>query len=355
MSEPSGGEAEVPPAEKVAFLASAAAHGRPAETKETRMAWVFLAGDRVYKLKKPIRTPRVDHRTRAARRRVCETELRLNRRLAPDVYLGLSRLTREADGRLALDGEGEAVDWLVRMRRLPETLFLETAIREGRADEADADRLAERLAAFYAGLPAEAIDPAERVASILGEIEQGLRVLRARDFGEVRPRGERLLGALHEALRREPALLGARIEAGRIVEGHGDLRPEHVCLERPPVVIDCLEFSRDLRLLDPFEELAFLGMECAALGAGWIGPRLVDRCAARLEDRPCARTLAFYTGYRAALRARQSLEHLLERDPREPEKWAPKAGRYLDEAERALRALSPPADRRASRSRGDAG
>ena len=130
-------------------------------------------------------------------------------------------------------------------------------------------------------------------------------------------------------LRNESGLLLSRLTAGRIVEGHGDLRPEHIYLGDPPAAIDCLEFSRRLRLLDPFEELAFLGMECAVLGAAWVGALLVARCAARLSDPIPDRVVAFYAAFRAAMRARQALTHLLDPTPREPAKWQPLARRYI--------------------------
>lgn len=327
--------------EKVAFLSSPACYRGvgEVEAKETRMSWVFLAGDRVYKMKKPVRYPYLDYSTAAKRRRICETELRLNRRLAPDVYLRVVPLTAE-DGGLAIDGTGEAVDWMVVMRRLPRDRLLESAIEAGDVTPADVERVADRLAAFYRGLPAEEVVPRDRVEAILGEINKGLDVLGKAEFGAVAGRGRAALARLREVLEREPGILTERVEAGRIVEGHGDLRPEHVCLTDPPVVIDCLEFSRDLRLVDPFDELAFLAMECAAMGAPWVGPVLLGRCAEALEDRPSAQQLAFYIAYRATLRARQSLEHLLEPEPREPEKWEPKARRYFAEAERALTVLS---------------
>jgi len=135
------------------------------------------------------------------------------------------------------------------------------------------------------------------------------------------------------------------------VEGHGDLRPEHVCLSDPPVIIDCLEFSRELRLVDPFDELSFLSMECAVLGARWIGPALIDLCATSLGDRPPDETLAFYTAYGASFRARQALAHLLEPAPRTPEKWIPLARAYLDEAERAAVKLRLSEARQGNRSR----
>jgi aminoglycoside phosphotransferase family enzyme len=109
-----------------------------------------------------------------------------------------------------------------------------------------------------------------------------------------------------------------------------------VCLLQPPVVIDCLEFNAALRQVDPFDELAFLGLECELAGAEWIGPRLIDGCAAALGERPDRSLLALYTAYRALLRARLALAHLLEPQPRTPERWQPLARRYMARARVAL-------------------
>ncbi|MET0923282.1 MAG: hypothetical protein ABWY47_09100, partial [Xanthobacteraceae bacterium] len=106
------------------------------------MSWVFLTDDFAYKLKKPVRHARVDLRTLEARRRNCLTEIRLNRRLAPDVYLAMKPLTLVAHRGLQLAGDGDVVDWLVTMRRLPDELMLDSALRRGGPERRDLDRIA---------------------------------------------------------------------------------------------------------------------------------------------------------------------------------------------------------------------
>lgn len=339
--EPGARDADVPLAAKVAFLSAPAAYAdaREVQVRETHMAWVFLAGERVYKLKKPVRYPFLDYSTLAARRHVCSEEVRLNRRLAPDVYLGVSRLTVGLDGALAIEGSGRTVDWLVVMRRLPDALMLDHAIAAGTATPAAIEAVADRLAAFYATLAPAGVDADAHVSRFRRTLADNRAVFASAVPGPVAARGTRICRHLEGLLEADPALIAGRASGHRIVEGHGDLRPEHVCLSDPPVMIDCLEFSRDLRLVDPFDELCFLGMECAVLGAAWVRDAVTERCAARLGDAPPARLLAFYTAFRACLRARQSLAHLLEPEVRTPEKWAPLADSYLDAAEAA--AFSP--------------
>jgi len=342
---------------KVAFLSSAAAYQSVdvVDVRETHMAWVFLAGDRAYKLKKPVRYPFLDYGTLDARRRICFEEIRLNRRLAPDVYLGVARLTVESDGSLAINGAGSIVDWLVEMLRLPDALFLDHRILSDAIPRSRIEVVADRLARFYHAAPAVEVDPVEHISRFVHELGKNREVFAEKEFDSLAKRGSRILTQLEGLLTRAPEIVADRVAARRIVEGHGDLRPEHICLTDPPVIIDCLEFSRELRLVDPFDELAFLSMECSVLGARWIGPVLVERCATALGGQPSDELFAFYTAYRASFRARQSLAHLLDPVPRTPEKWIPLAGAYLDEAERAAIKLRLPEARQANRSRGDDG
>jgi aminoglycoside phosphotransferase family enzyme len=333
------------------FLQSPAAHlghagaVQAVETIETHMSWVFLAGEHVLKMKKPVRYPFLDFSTLAAREFDCREELRLNARLAPGVYLGLMAL-QERDGGLALVPEsalpaaGRTVDWLVLMRRLPAARMLDRLIAAGQATPGEIDALAGVLADFYRRAPAAGVTPPEHVARFQREQAINRELLLHPAFGL--PGAAAALDALDVALARHAPLLLARAAGGHVVDGHGDLRPEHVCLLQPPVVIDALEFNAALRAVDPFEELAFLGLECEMAGAAWIGPRLLAACAAALGNAPPATLLHLYVAYRAQLRARLALAHLLEPQPRTPLKWTPLAQRYLQRSLAALERLRSP-------------
>lgn len=316
------------------------------------MSWLFLAGDRVYKLKKPVKYPYLDFRTLAAREANCRAETRLNRRLAPDVYRGVARLTVDEAGIVALDGEGETVDWLVVMRRLPEDRMLDNVIARGAVTRGEIERVADILAHFYRRLEPVCIPVDEHLDLFVRHQNINRELLSEPRFGVTGGMLDGVLADLDDFLNRESGLLAQRLRDGRIVEGHGDLRPGHICLREPPVIIDCLEFNRALRLLDPFDELADLAMECERLGAPWIGGILMERCAAELNDRPPERLMAFYRAYRACLRARLAIRHLLDAEVRDPEKWPPLAREYLEIAQRACLRFRPQADRRASRSHG---
>ncbi|PWG64249.1 hypothetical protein [Sediminicurvatus halobius] len=343
----------IPTAERVAFLRDPNSYPgdvRHVETRETRMSWVFLTRERVYKLKKPIRDRWLDLTTPEARERNAREEVRLNRRLAPDVYIGTARLTVGAGGELAIDGAGESIDWLVVMRRLPDERMLDRLIIENRVHPEEIETLASRLMAFYRDCAPAALTVDEHLALFREQQRLNRDVLAHPRVAPELDRAAAALDTMDRFLTDETDLLATRVHGGHIVEGHGDLRAEHVCLEPTPVVIDCLEFNRALRLVDPFDEITDLALECRRLGAHWIGTLLLDRCVAALGERPPGRLLDFYTVMRACLRARLAIRHLLEPDPRTPERWLPLAREYLAVADTAcLRLRAPRADRPATR------
>ncbi len=323
----------------LAFLADPASYPeRPprVEAVETHMSRVFLAGDRVYKLKKPIRLSFVDFTTLEARRRNCEREFALNQKLAPGVYLGVVPLVRGQDGKLAIEGKGSPVEWLLVMRRLGHDRLLNNAIVRGELEPADVDRLCGVLASHYAQTPRIECSPAELIAWWTHSIDLVERSLTDPLFELSAPEVARLLSALRRFLERDSSLILARLAAGRILDGHGDLRPEHVYLGPRIFLIDRLEFDDRLRWTDPFDEVGFLALECEMLGAKWAGEMLIQGLRTRLSEAPPARLLRFYRCYRAALRARLSIEHLRDPRPRTPERWPRQTLAYLDLALGAL-------------------
>jgi aminoglycoside phosphotransferase family enzyme len=323
--------------QKVAFLSSAGVFGElAAEARETHMSYVFLAGDRVYKLKKPVRYAYLDFSSISAREHYCRVELELNRRLAPAVYLAVLPLKLAGDGCMRLGGEGETIDWLVAMRRLPDERMLDNAIRAGSVTPADIEAVAGILARFFRDAPRAEVSPAEFVARFSDEQAMNRKLLTG--FADAIPAIDRVLDRFDRAFAAAETLLLARAQAGRIIDGHGDLRPEHVCLLDPPCIIDCLEFSALLRAVDPFEEIDYLGLECEILGAPWIGPLLHRRLAEAGVEAPPAPLSRLYRAFRALVRARLALAHLLEPEIRLPEKWLPLGSRYVDAAVVAMEA-----------------
>jgi aminoglycoside phosphotransferase family enzyme len=334
-------------AAKLAFLRSPQAYGgfaAPPECLETHMSWLFLLRERVFKLKKPVRFPFLDFSTLASREFYCREEVRLNARLAPGVYLGLFAL-QWRDGAFALvpqaqlqqGGSGETQDWLVCMRRLALQDMLDQRIGQGCVTPSQIDALVQALGAFYRQAPRIPLNPDDYLARLqLGQASNREVLLRPQfELIDV----AQAINRFGDALLCNTALLRERASGGRVLDGHGDLRPEHVCLCDPPVVIDCLEFNPQMRQVDPFDEIAYLALECDLAGAPWIGPRLLAGCAAALDEHPAPALIHLYTAYRALLRARLTMAHLLDPQPRTPQKWLPLAARYIAHAQAALDAL----------------
>lgn len=321
---------------KVAFLRVPSSYPDPTfkvEAIETHMSWVFLLDQHVYKLKKPVCYELLDFRKLAARLFFCEEELRLNLRLAPDVYLGLVPLTVDRHDHLALGGEGVVVDWLVRMQRLAAEQMLDYAILHNNLAETDLQRVAARLASFYLGLASEPVmcehyrDKFRRqILSRQGELDN-------KEYELPEGQVQRISTAQLTALDRFESVLDERVHSGRIVEGHGDLRPEHVHLGESVCVIDCLEFSRELRVVDMADELAFLALECQRLGASSAGAALLNSFGLLSADRPSPGLVHFYQSCRAGTRAMIAARHLLDEKFRHSPHWQRRACEYLDLAE----------------------
>jgi uncharacterized protein len=326
---------------KVAFLSRRDAYSpTPAEVvvRETHMSWVFLAGGRVYKLKKPVRFPYLDFSTVERREQACRAELRLNRRLAPDVYLDVVPLMTTEHG-LAIDGAGKLADWLVCMRRLDERWMLDRLISEDRLHPRDIDRLTDVLANFYRNSPPVLFGREAYISELRRTMAYNKRVLLDRRFNLPAGMVRSVDHAQSLFLQRYVSAIALRIQHRQIVDGHGDLRPEHICFDSGVRIIDCLEFNARLRIVDPFDEIAYLALECERLGAAWAGNALRQQMRHKLRDGPADALFDFYTCYRATLRARLAIAHLYEDHPRTPEKWPRLARDYLQLAARSARRL----------------
>jgi aminoglycoside phosphotransferase family enzyme len=324
---------------KVAFLREASSYPEPTyrvEALETHMSWVFLIDGFVYKLKRPVRCELLDFRTLRARRHYCQEEVRLNHRLAPDVYLGLVPLTIDRRGHLALGGIGEVVDWLVRMRRLPAEQMLDYVLQHGGLDPQDLERLARHLAAFYSALPSEPLDAPRYRMRCLRRVLAATRELSREGFDLPQDQVRAVCQAQCAALQRIGALLDERVRLGRIVKGHGDLRPEHVYLGVPLAIIDCLEFSHELSVADPADELAFLALECERIGVPGPGIALLQAYGRLTGDVAPPPLVHFYQSCRASTRAMIAARHLLDDRFRHSPHWWRRASQYLELAERHI-------------------
>lgn len=313
----------------------------PIEVIETHISWVFLTDRDAYKLKKPVQFEFLDFSTTDLRHRACFDEVQLNRRLAPDVYLGVLPITRNQQGDLELNGSGEAVDWVVQMRRLPAKNALDVVLREGRLTSEQGQSVAKHLSDFYtrllpkpvsADVYREALNHHIRAngAALLGSLPD--------EWSRIR----RIQSAQLRYLNIEADLIGGRAMSGRVVEGHGDLRPEHIYLNGRPIIIDCIEFSEELRTLDIADELSFLGMECERLGDGGLGEAVLAAYQGVSGDDLSKSMLSFYRCYRALVRAKVALIRGQQQTQDAASSSSDLVRQYVDLADRYAQQLGPP-------------
>jgi aminoglycoside phosphotransferase family enzyme/predicted kinase len=279
--------------------------GLGAAVHETHIGIVLLLGDRAYKLKKPVRTAFLDFSTQEQRLAALQCELRLNRRLAPDVYLGLAHVSA-----VSPDGgpvAGDPAEHVLVMRRMPADRRLATLVRSGADVDGDLRALARLVAAFHAG--------ADRGPEIA--VEGGRDALRARwraNIAELRPfRGTVLNASTVDAIEalvmrflagRGP-LFANRIAHDRVVDGHGDLIAGDVfCLDDGPRVLDCLEFDDRLRYVDVLDDVAFLAMDLERLGRPDLAERFLDAYVEFSADPAPSSLRHHYIAYRAVVRAK---------------------------------------------------
>ncbi|MEP6587867.1 MAG: AAA family ATPase [Polaromonas sp.] len=282
-------------------LVKALARTLGAELIETHISWVLLAGDDAYKIKKPVRLPFVDYATLQARRHFCEEELRLNRRLAPSLYLGVTRITGTHEAP-ALDGPGPVVEYAVHMRRFaPGALFGEQ-LAAGTLASGDVDRLAILLADFHAG-PASP-EAANRFASVEHRRSAALAALE----GARSAASQAELAPLQAWLETEAAVLAPlwalRQKDGHVRECHGDLHLDNVLsLEGSVAAFDGIEFDPALRWIDVIDDIAFPVMDFSARGRRDLAFRLLNGWLDRSGDHAALPALRFAVVYRALVRA----------------------------------------------------
>jgi aminoglycoside phosphotransferase family enzyme/predicted kinase len=287
----------------IAFLAQPAAYGvtGPVERIDTHAAIVFLAGDRAYKLKRAVRYPYLDFSTAEKRKAVCEAELALNRRTAPDLYLAVVAVGRQADGTLAI-GAGQPVDWLIVMRRFASEDLLDTMADKGTLDARLVRELADAVTAFHdAAEPA----PGKGAARVRAVIEGNRESMAALPAGLLPSATcDRLHDRSIAQLSRLEPLLDQRAKQGLVRHCHGDLHLANICLwNGRPTLFDCLEFDSALATTDVLYDLAFLLMDLWHRGLHREASLLFNRyCDMRGESEGLA-ALPLFLSIRAAVRA----------------------------------------------------
>jgi aminoglycoside phosphotransferase family enzyme/predicted kinase len=269
-----------------------------AAVRETHISWVFLIGDRAYKLKKPVKTGFLDFSTPQARRRMCEREVELNRRFSPDVYLGVGTV---------LDPMGAACDSIVMMRRMPEERRLATLVQAG-ADVQDHLRgIARLIAAYHAGAETSPdISRAASLESVRANWEANFEQMKG-FYGSVLDlqSARRIESLVRTYLQGRATLFRERIAKGLARDGHGDLKADDIfCLDDRPRILDCIEFDDQLRYGDVLADVAFLAMDLERLGAPALGAEFMGAYAEFSAESHPDSLAHHYVAYRAHVRAK---------------------------------------------------
>jgi uncharacterized protein len=274
----------------------------PVDHIETHISHVLLAGDYAYKLKKPLDLGFLDFSTLERRQACCEEELRLNRRLAGDLYLAVVPITGTPDSP-RIGGLGPVLEYAVLMRRFPQRALLDRAPLTPTL----AQRIGERVASFHAALPKSAADsPFGAPDAVLGPMLENLRHVRgqAGTLGNAE-RLDRLDAWTRARWKSLIPVLEARREEGRVRECHGDMHRANIALvQGEPLFFDAIEFNPYLRWIDTASELAFLVMDLEAAGEPRLARRLLNRYLETGGDYGALLVLDFYKVYRAMVRAK---------------------------------------------------
>jgi aminoglycoside phosphotransferase family enzyme len=275
---------------------------------QTHISFVLLAGDFVYKFKKPVDFGFLDFTTLAKRKFFCEQELVLNRRLCPDLYLGVVTVT-EHNGLLALDGAGEAREYGVKMKRMPEERMMARLLAQGQCTAAMLDAIVMKLVPFYDAAAADAdiaaFGSAQAVGvNVLENFTQtatfvGSPALSRLQYDTINAYARALLG--HEEL------FQARVASGRVRDCHGDLYSANICLADQVYIYDCIEFNQRFRYCDVASDVAFLAMDLDFHGRPDLAEHFMEKFVAASGDRGLATVLNFYKCYRAYVRGKISL------------------------------------------------
>ncbi len=313
------------------------------ELVQTHISYVLLAGEQVYKVKKPVDFGFLDFSTLGKRRYYCRQEVILNARLCPGTYLGVSRI-RERGGRITVDGAGKVIEYAVRMRRLPDERMMDRLLESGGLTDQMVRALAERLAEFHARS-----ETSPRMAeygdwAIRHAWEENLRQWAEYIGDTISREQDRAIRAYGEAFfARESELLRRRVRELRIRDCHGDLRSDAVCFSDGICIYDSIDFNRRLRYTDVAGDVGFLAMDLDYRGHESVAAEFVTAYLGASGDSDLRRVIDFYKCYRACVRGK--VEGFLSRAPevplRERRAAASAARRYFELACRYAQSLPP--------------
>lgn len=304
-------------AETVAFLSYGKAFGRPGATierRETHISIVFLVDDRAFKLKRSVAFSYLDFSTVELRRRNCEAEFRLGHAMAPGLYRALHSVTRESDGRLAFDGAGAVVDWLIEMRRFDESALFDRLASNGRLTPMLMRDLADTIAAFHAAAdPVPQWGTPDTVRALIDDVINNLRSLASFTEADITT----LTAWLEAELKTQRATIDRRNRESRVRRCHGDLHLRNICLlDGKPTLFDPIEFSDAIASIDVLYDLAFLLMDLIHRRHTDLATVVFNRYLDISGDEGGLGLMPLYLVLRAAIRAHVSAAAGVSEDAR---------------------------------------
>jgi len=287
----------------IAFLSKSQTYGlaEPVETMETHISRIFLAGERVYKMKRAVKLPYVDFTTPDLRFAACEKEVELNSGTAPGLYLGVRRLTREKGGGIAFAGDGELIDAVVEMVRFDQKCLFDRMAEAGDLTPGLMTEVARMIAHFHRAAPVvHAGGGATNMAGVLDINEAGFATSHVFGSAEL----EAFNGAFRRELARHADLLDRREKAGKVRRCHGDLHLRNICLlDGEPRLFDCIEFNDQIATIDVLYDLAFLLMDLWHGGFAELANLVMNRYLDEADDEDGFAVLPLFMAVRAAVRA----------------------------------------------------
>jgi aminoglycoside phosphotransferase family enzyme len=306
------------------------------EMMQTQMSFVFLTGEYVYKIKKPVDLGYLDYTTLQKRQFYCQREVELNRRLCPEVYLAVVAINQDK-GDYSIDGKGKSIEYAVKMLYLPQDAMLNVLLKKGRVSAEMMAGVAGKLAEFHSRAATnEVISDFGDIESIITNTEENF-IQTVRYIGNTIPqkRYRQIKDYTNGFIESKVALFYERIADGRIKDCHGDLHAAHICFGDDIYIYDCIEFNDRFRYCDTASEVAFLAMDLDNYGRADLSKNFIDAYTDLSGDKDLLKMLDFYKCYRAYVRGK--VESFKLDDPHIPEEEKAEARaaatRYFELAE----------------------
>ena len=272
------------------------------EMVQTQMSFVFLAGDYVYKVKKPVNLGYLDYTTLEKRHFYCQREVELNQRLCPDTYLGVVPITRDK-GDILLEGKGEVIEYAVKMRHLPQEAMLNVLLANNQVSVAMVTRVAQRLVEFHQ--KAEIISGFGDIDTITQNTEENFDQTIQYIGNTISQEKYRHIRAYTKSfIENNVPLFRRRLADGKIRDCHGDLHAAHICFTNGICIYDCIEFNDRFRYCDIAAEVAFLAMDLDHYEQTDLSRSFVDAYVAFSQDKELLKLLNFYKCYFAYVRGK---------------------------------------------------